>query len=88
MDVVSAQPCVTGIFVLCADSYSALEGADVFVHYHPSEEKDAKDTLDYIKKVAPNSKSEIHGKDFRTEAACLETVEAVKKWSGGEVHIL
>jgi hypothetical protein len=60
----------------------------VFIHYHPAEEKDAKDTLEYIKKVAPESKSEIHAKDFRTEQACLETVEAVKKWSGGKVDIL
>lgn len=68
--------------------YSALEGADVFIHYHPSEEQDANDTLDFIKKHAPNSKSEIHAKDFRTEQGCLETVEAVRKWSGGKVDIL
>lgn len=68
--------------------YSALEGADVMVHYHPNEEQDAKDTVDYIKKVAPNAKTEIYAKDLRTEKACLEMVEDVKKWSGGKLDIL
>lgn len=67
---------------------SALEGADVFCHYHPSEEQDAKDTAEYIKKVAPNAKVETYAKDLRTEAACLEMVEEVKKWSGGKLDIL
>jgi len=66
----------------------ALEGADVFCHYHPSEEQDAKDTVEYIKKVAPNAKVETYAKDLRTEAACLEMVEEVKKWSGGKLDIL
>lgn len=67
---------------------SALEGADVFCHYHPSEEQDAKDTADYIKKVAPNAKVETYAKDLRTEKACLEMVEEVKKWSGSKLDIL
>jgi len=67
---------------------SALEGADVFCHYHPSEEQDAKDTVEYIKKVAPNAKVETYAKDLRTEAACLEMVEEVKKWSGSKLDIL
>ena len=67
---------------------SALEGADVFCHYHPNEEQDAKDTAEYIKKVAPNAKVETYAKDLRTEAACLEMVEEVKKWSGGKLDIL
>jgi hypothetical protein len=58
------------------------------VHYHPNEEQDAKDTVDYIKKVAPNAKVETYAKDLRTEKACLEMVEEVKKWSGGKLDIL
>lgn len=66
----------------------ALEGADLFIHYHPNEESDAQDVKSYIAKVAPKSKVELHAKDLRTEAATMETVEAIKKWSGGELHIL
>jgi len=58
------------------------------VHYHPNEEQDAKDTADYIKKVAPNAKVQTYAKDLRTEKACLEMVEEVKKWSGGKLDIL
>jgi len=68
--------------------FSALEGADVLCHYHPNEEQDAKDTVEYIKKVAPNAKVETYAKDLRTEKACLEMVEEVKKWSGGKLDIL
>ena len=68
--------------------YSALEGADVFIHHHPAEEKDAKDTKEYIAKVAPKAKIELYAADLRTEKANLEMVEAIKKWSGGELHIL
>ena len=68
--------------------FSALEGASVFIHYHPSEEKDANDTKDYISKVAPKAKVELYAKDLRTEAAALEMVEAIKKWSGNTLHIL
>lgn len=60
----------------------------MFIHYHPNEEQDAKDTLDYIKKSAPQSKSVTYAKDLRTEQACLETVEEIKKWSGGKLDIL
>jgi hypothetical protein len=68
--------------------HSALEGADVLCHYHPNEEQDAKNTVEYIKKVAPNAKVDIYAKDLRTEQACLEMVEEVKKWSGGKLDIL
>ena len=67
---------------------SALEGADLFIHYHPNEESDAQDVKSYIAKVAPKSKVKLHAKDLRTEAATMETVEAIKKWSGGELHVL
>ena len=67
---------------------SALEGADVFVHYHPNEQKDAEDVKAYIGKVAPNSKVELYAKDLRTEEACMEMVEVVKKWSNNELHVL
>jgi hypothetical protein len=43
---------------------------------------------DYIAKVAPKAKVELYAKDLRTEAANMEMVEAVKKWSGGELHVL
>ncbi|KAK8854965.1 hypothetical protein IAR55_003705 [Kwoniella newhampshirensis] len=66
----------------------ALEGADVFLHYHPLEEKDANDTKAYIAKVAPSAKVELYAKDLRTEQACLEMVEEVKKWSGGKLDVL
>lgn len=67
---------------------SALEGADVFVHYHPNEQKDAEDVKAYIGKVAPNSKVELYAKDLRTEEACMEMVDVVKKWSKNELHVL
>ena len=60
----------------------------MFIHYHPNEQKDADDTKAYIAKVASKSKVELYAKDLRTEAACMEMVEAVKKWSGGELHVL
>jgi hypothetical protein len=68
--------------------YSALEGADVFIHYHPLEEKDAQSTKEYIGKVAPNAKVELYAGDLRDEKATLELVEAIKKWSGSELHVL
>jgi hypothetical protein len=80
----NASPRYRSVKLTC----SALEGADVFCHYHPNEEQDAKDTVEYIKKVAPNAKVETYAKDLRTEAACLEMVEEVKKWSGGKLDIL
>ena len=58
------------------------------MHYHPAEEKDAKDTIDYIKKVAPNTKVELYAGDLRTEKANLDMVDAIKKWSNNELHIL
>jgi hypothetical protein len=60
----------------------------VFIHYHPLEEKDANDTKDYIKKVAPNAKVELYAADLRTEEECLKLVEAAKKWSNGVIHVL
>lgn len=60
----------------------------MLIHYHPSEEQDAKDTLEYVKKVAPSSKSDIYAKDLRTEKECLAMVEDVKKWCGGKLDIL
>ena len=60
----------------------------MFVHYHPLEEKDAKDVKEYISKVAPNAQVELYAADLRTEDECLKLVEAAKKWSGGEIHIL
>jgi hypothetical protein len=65
-----------------------LEGADVFIHYHPQEQGDAEDTEQYIAKVAPNAKVELYAKDLREEKACNEMVEEVKKWSDGKVDIL
>jgi hypothetical protein len=67
---------------------SALEGADLFIHYHPNEQKDAEDVKAYIAKVASSAKVELYPKDLRTEEACVEMVEAVKKWSNKELHVL
>lgn len=67
---------------------SALEGADVFLHYHPEEQKDAQDVKSYVAKVAPGRKVELYAKDLRTEEACLEMVQDIKKWSGGELNVL
>ncbi|KAK1926933.1 hypothetical protein DB88DRAFT_3090 [Papiliotrema laurentii] len=66
----------------------ALEGADLFLHYHANEDRDAKDTRDYINKVAPSAKVELYAADLRTEQACLDLVDAVKKWSNSELHVL
>lgn len=71
-----------------ADEGSALEGADIFLHYHPAEEKDANDAKDYISKVAPNVKVELYAQDLSTEDNCMKMVEKVKAWSGGSVDIL
>jgi hypothetical protein len=65
-----------------------LEGADVFIHYHPLEQKDAESVKEYIKKVAPNAKVELYAGDLREEKANLEMVEAIKKWSNSELHVL
>jgi len=67
---------------------SALEGASLFIHHHPNEEKDAKSTKEYISKVAPNAKVELYAADLRTEDECLKLVEAAKKWSQGVIHVL
>lgn len=60
----------------------------MFLHYHPLEQTDADNTKAYIKKVAPNAQVELYAKDLRTEEACLEMVQEVKKWSGGELNVL
>jgi len=62
--------------------------ASIFLHYHPAEQEDAEDTKAYIAKVAPAAKVHLCAQDLRTEAGCLEMVEKIKEWSGGEVHIL
>lgn len=67
---------------------SALEGASLFIHYHPKEQQDASNVKDYISKIAPQAQVELYAKDLRDEASALEMVEAVKKWSGGELHVL
>ncbi len=69
-------------------NYSALEGADVLINYHPNEEDDAQDTKKYIAKVAPKAQIELAPQDLRDEAGCLKLVEKVRSWSGGVVHIL
>ncbi|KAL7423525.1 hypothetical protein Q5752_001105 [Cryptotrichosporon argae] len=66
----------------------ALEGADLLLNYHPSEQKDAEAVKAYIAQVAPTAQVELAPKDLRTEPACLELVEEIKKWSGGELNIL
>ncbi|ORY35340.1 hypothetical protein BCR39DRAFT_508879 [Naematelia encephala] len=66
----------------------ALEGASILINYHPSEEKDANDTKDYISKVAPSAKVQLAPQDLRDEEGCLKLVEVVKKWSGGKVDVL
>jgi len=66
----------------------ALEGADVFIHYHPLEQKDAESTRDYIKQVASKAQVELYPKDLRDEKASLEMVDAIKKWSNNELHVL
>ncbi|KAI9637195.1 uncharacterized protein MKK02DRAFT_24172 [Dioszegia hungarica] len=66
----------------------ALEGASLFIHYHPKEQTDADNVKAYIAKVAPNAAVELYAKDLATESACLEMVEEVKKWSKGELHVL
>ncbi len=67
---------------------SALEGADIFMQYHPKEQRDAEEAKDYISKVAPNAKVELCAQNLSTEAECLEMVEKVKKWSNGTVWVL
>ncbi|ORX38705.1 hypothetical protein BD324DRAFT_622000 [Kockovaella imperatae] len=66
----------------------ALEGANVFIHYVPEEEKDAKSVKEYISKHAPNVKVELYEGDLRTEEGNMKMVQAIKEWSGGKVHIL
>ncbi|WVQ84108.1 hypothetical protein IAT38_006253 [Cryptococcus sp. DSM 104549] len=66
----------------------ALEGANVFLHYQPNEEKDAQDAKATIAKVAPKAKVELVAADLRTEEACTELAEKIKNWSGGELHVL
>ena len=70
------------------DSGSAMEGADIFLQYHPGEQKDADDAKDYISKVAPDRKVELFAQNLEDEKGCMEMVAAVKKWSGGSVHVL
>jgi len=65
-----------------------MEGANIFMGYHPLEQTDAEATKDYISKVAPRSKVELGPQDLATEAGCLETVEKVRAWSKGTVHVL
>jgi hypothetical protein len=60
----------------------------LFIHYHPLEKDDAEDCKAYIHKVAPNAKVELYAADLRDEKANLEMVEAIKKWSGSELHVL
>lgn len=71
-----------------ADGHSAMEGADVFVHYHPKEEKDAQDVKKAISEKAPKAKVELYAADLQTEEENLKMVEAIKKWSNNELHVL
>ncbi|TYJ54288.1 hypothetical protein B9479_005047 [Cryptococcus floricola] len=66
----------------------AREGANVFIHYHPSEDQDAKDTVKEIQQHDPKVKVEAVAADLRTEQACLELVEKIKKWSNGRLDVL
>ncbi|KAK6910699.1 hypothetical protein I203_104731 [Kwoniella mangroviensis CBS 8507] len=66
----------------------ALEGANVLIQYQPAEEEDAKNTKEYISKVAPKAKVELVAQDLRDEKGALELVDKIKKWSGGELHVL
>jgi len=66
----------------------AMEGADVFVHYHPKEEKDAQDVKKAISEKAPKAKVELYAADLQTEEENLKMVEAIKKWSNNELHVL
>ncbi|ODN75446.1 hypothetical protein, variant 1 [Cryptococcus amylolentus CBS 6039] len=69
-------------------SLSAREGANVFIHYHPSEDQDAKDTVKQIQEHDPKVKVEAAAADLRTEQACLELAEKIKKWSNGRLDVL
>ena len=60
----------------------------MFIHYHPEEEQDAQNVKEYIKKVSSNTKVELYAKDLRTEAANMEMVDAIKKWSNSSLHVL
>ena len=67
---------------------SALEGANVLMHYHPKEKRDAEEAKDYISKVAPQSKVELAEFDLSTEEECLKLVEKTKQWSNGQLDVL
>ena len=65
-----------------------MEGADIFMQYHPDEQRDADEAKEYISKVAPKAKVELCAQDLSTEQGCLDMVDKVKKWSSGKVWIL
>lgn len=67
---------------------SAYEGANLFIHYHPAEEKDAQDVKKYIADKSPSTKVELYAGDLRTEEESLKLVEAIKKWSGSRLDVL
>lgn len=67
---------------------SALEGANVLMHYHPKEKRDAEEAKDYIAKVAPDAQVELAEFDLSTEEECLKFVEKTKQWSHGQLHVL
>ncbi|RSH81349.1 hypothetical protein EHS25_006880 [Saitozyma podzolica] len=71
-----------------ADGSSALEGANVLMHYHPKEKRDAEEAKDYIAKVAPDAQVELAEFDLSTEEECLKFVEKTKQWSHGQLHVL
>ncbi|WVR07342.1 hypothetical protein IAU60_004383 [Kwoniella sp. DSM 27419] len=66
----------------------ALEGANVLIHYHPNEEKDAQEAKEYINQVAPKSKVELVAQDLKDEAGALKLVDKIKQWSNGRLDVL
>jgi len=67
---------------------SAYEGANLFIHHHPAEEKDAQNVKKYIAEKSPETKVELYAADLRTEDEAMKLVEAVKKWSGNRLDVL
>nr|WP_086494120.1 SDR family oxidoreductase [Novosphingobium panipatense] len=59
----------------------AREGADVAINYHPSEEPDAREVIDLIRKAG--RRAVAVPADIRTQAACEQTVQKAVAELGG-----
>lgn len=65
----------------------AIEGADVAITYVPGEEKDAKDTQEYIKKKT-GKEIVLLPADLKSEKATIEVIDKAAKAFGGKIDIL